>query len=926
MSKVSDQDKIDKFNIFQVYTRIPNLLIYILWGRNNYESEKDRNYIKDHGINFSKLNDINTLHETVEKLSDDQYLKDVDFTTCYDNTVKNEKLNVNVIIQWVLSLLNTNERPIKFPNTNYKSNFDICTFLMEKKLEDPCITDEVKQKIRDNPLTLKFYKRNDIKKIKSEISKIDVFEDEIDNFSEIFDAIKGGGLFFEKPDEGNTKCYDFWTDVQKQITDYKNEHEISHDEAYKIIRKRMSLEELQKILECKNKEDYDEDDKDDLNELDTKTAQSLSEYPDIEEHTTRGVVASSGQVENDFDNKCEALIKSGIFECNFKKLIRNDKLIKKINLYIQLFELINDQENIDKLILLLEKYNEQKKEILSSICGEFKVNGELNELGKCIYNFYAIGKKPKKTESVSKKEPEPHPNPVREPRLTFEELKRWQITELQPKYKDYIDDIEYNDNNKIINATIKVESIIYPRAKTLSILNIPDPRFRDVQKDSNSCGRRALNNLIGNNFFLKGNKGDTFNLGWNGQTNNNLNLAALEHICTAFSMNDTTKKSDLGKEFYSFEFIGKALKVSGFFIKELVSSSIEYRINFIEECSKKNSIKGFILSNSGHWLCIRKEKNNWYFINSFEEDKQVIYSDVPINGNALYYRIYDYFPYMECIIAVFNDMEKIMWNNEEQITDCYQDNKDFIYDLLQIIRPFEPTYMIKYYNWNKPLDTDFNKILDEIIENLDANTQFIIDDRIKTNYLRKWIMFLFTEDGCNRYKLKSENYKELLFNTKKNDPIIQHISLSQDVKSAFNRLEEIRNINESYDGVRKSLNYYKTNPHMIAEEKIKYDQLKELEERLLTKKKTLSPEDHSFNSKFSIIPLEYRETLKEYLDSDNILNDNGQNILNIIKKDQYTIFNMHDLQGGSINNKYYPKYLKYKNKYLELSKLKKSKY
>ncbi len=387
MSKVSDQDIIDKFNIYQFYTRKPILSIYILWGRNNYEKEKVKQFNIDNGINFSKLNDINTLHETVEKLSDDQYLKDVDFTTCYDNTVKNEVLRENVIIKWVLSLLNTDERPIKFPNTNYKSNFDICTFLMEKKLEDPCITDEDKQKIRDNPLILKFYKRNDIKKIKSEISKIDVFEDEIDIFSEIFDAIKGGGLFFEKPDENDEKCYDFWNDIESKILSLDN---LSREDAYKFLRNQLNLQELKKILECKKKDikDYDPGDNDDNDYYNSKLVTVPEFVPEVKQ-----VDLSPETLAVLLKYKCDNEIKKETSKCNFKNLIRNDKLIQKINLYIQLFDLINDQENIDKLILLLEKYNQQKKEILSSICGEFKVNGELNELGKCIYNFYAIGKK-----------------------------------------------------------------------------------------------------------------------------------------------------------------------------------------------------------------------------------------------------------------------------------------------------------------------------------------------------------------------------------------------------------------------------------------------------------------------------------------------------------------------------------------------------
>jgi hypothetical protein len=398
------QEILNSKNIYQYYLGFKNLLIYILWG-----NELDTTIIefyrgKNEELEYDKLKDVTYLHQAIFNISNDDNFKKFNFDIVFENTKKNDRLYNMSKIQWVLSLFK-NEKPIIFPNTDYDSNYDICKFLMKKKMDDPEIIQKNKDEIQKNPLTLKFYKRDDIKKIRSEISKIDVFEDEIDKFFGIFDSAKGGGLFFDEPDKSDTKCYDFWNDIQKQITNYTTDHSISRIEAYKIIRKRMKLVELQKILECKNKKDYDQDDMEDSLVASLKYAQLLEEHDSsTEEYTSRRVVASSGQVKDDIDKSCDAIIKSKILECDFKKLIRNDKLIKKINLYIQLFKLINDPKNIDKLILLFEKYNEQKKEILSSIDDEFKVNGELNELGKCIYKFYATGKKP---EQKLELEPEP---------------------------------------------------------------------------------------------------------------------------------------------------------------------------------------------------------------------------------------------------------------------------------------------------------------------------------------------------------------------------------------------------------------------------------------------------------------------------------------------------------------------------------------
>ena len=138
-------------------------------------------------------------------------------------------------------------------------------------------------------------------------------------------------------------------------------------------------------------------------------------------------------------------------------------------------------------------------------------------------------------------------------------------------------------------------------------------------------------------------------------------------------------------------------------------------------------------------------------------------------------------------------------------------------------------------------------------------------------------------------------------------------------------MEYIRTINQSLFAIETSLFFYVKNPDRKTTEKEVFDKKEELNTKLKSINDKFSDEEREFMYVYSVVPTKYREILKNYLNKTNLKQKN-ENILNIIKKNEYNIHNMDELKGGSITNKYYSKYLKYKNKYLELSKLKKSKY
>jgi hypothetical protein len=188
-----------------------------------------------------------------------------------------------------------------------------------------------------------------------------------------------------------------------------------------------------------------------------------------------------------------------------------------------------------------------------------------------------------------------------------------------------------------------------------------------------------------------------------------------------------------------------------------------------------------------------------------------------------------------------------------------------------------PDLMEKYYNWDKSVDNeDFLSILDEIIKFILENkdTKFEYDENWKDHRLSKmWIMRNLLkpfEDSKTIAKLlldepyNKENLKRFFIQAKLDDPLIKKLALDQEKRDAFNE----------YEIFRKAANAEQT--------------------------------------KF-LVPEKLIKILEEYIDESKKLNQKGLEIFSTF-------------QGGGklINNKYFQKYIKYKNKYLELCKLKKN--
>jgi hypothetical protein len=930
-------------SIFQLFTHFTSFSTYALWGRKDYTPlirNQDLNHLVKTLNNFENFDNIDLLHHAIIDFSDNDKYKEHDFTKHWEN----ENME-NDFFKYLRGLF-TDDKPVKFPSKQCKNNFEICKFLMDKKINDPRLSEENKEKILRNPLTIKIYKKEEIKKILDKINNIDVKDPEIDIFLQKFNEIgntvqNGGRLFFDKPNQDDKKCFNFWNSLQQQIDELK-QIEMSEEDAYKSIRNDLALYKLKKILECKKKkvEEYDEGDTDDLNhykdkggiypfeeelsdeerefmeehanqqneEDENEDTQYMEEYADqptdlnlgsseilIYDPNSREARESEEMM---FKFKCQNEIKKETSKCYFKKLIKINKLIKKINLYIELFELIKDLVNTNELeiikgnIQVLEelkvKYNDKQKKNLSYIDDEFKVNGELNKLGKCIYDYYAIGKEPD-LDPMPKPKPNPDPDPIPSPILPRKWVKPGNRIIRKHGIRNPVLTCYMNALLQAINATdylymdllwtIQISGVLFPLTRyfddTLRDLRNLDKQKEVIDPENTFC--KAA-------WAFMGHKGQADSIDF------------LNRIIGLIKFNP-----DPTNMYHDWNYIN-----SPFFV------SVSYKIPEMDDLPETLTLQELIdLTNDS----IIKNKN-------LDLEKN---DDILKNNMNRYISNPDQRPFF----TSDNDSNPL-YANKEIITLASQNN---IQKLEELLEKNEKIKNQEYTYDNATLKHKANDIFISCTNALRAiksgDQDKLSEQKISDYYLPSNLLYTYVKNEKGKYE-KSK--------IKEEPEIIE--TLSQELQKPFIKIERKTPSNpnpprilEANDTILATRDY---KPYIILENHHKIMTTNNchiiIDDQNFTLKAvimkfggtggghywTYTPQGVGDDSTFINNPHIFRKYCDEgHKDATFYFFEN-----NI----QPTSFIVPEISGGSITNKYYSKYLKYKNKYLELSKLKKSKY
>jgi hypothetical protein len=114
------------------------------------------------------------------------------------------------------------------------------------------MSDLNKQQIIDNPTgLLKLFHKDNIARLIRQF-KPEIKTPEIDVFFDLFNSKKGGKYFFNEPKKPiQDKCYDFWRLVQFKIKFQMEKHNMNYETAYKKIRSRFNPYEVYLLEQCK---------------------------------------------------------------------------------------------------------------------------------------------------------------------------------------------------------------------------------------------------------------------------------------------------------------------------------------------------------------------------------------------------------------------------------------------------------------------------------------------------------------------------------------------------------------------------------------------------------------------------------------------------------------------------------------------------
>lgn len=243
-----------------------DLTIFIYWGRPITPNTPTN-------IDNNRLSDITYLYEAIINLVNKSYYKDYDYYKNFVNTYESETTKeyfIEKTLEPVIFICSLFKNETNFPDIDIDNDIDFCEHLRKKKLEDNTMSDSNKQQIINNPTgLLKLFHKEEISRLMQQF-KLEIKTPEIDAFFDLFNSKKGGKYFFEPEDPIQDKCYDFWKLVQFKINEQMDKYKINREEAYKKIRSRFNPYEIILLEECKRKyvskkllHSYDAEDLDD---------------------------------------------------------------------------------------------------------------------------------------------------------------------------------------------------------------------------------------------------------------------------------------------------------------------------------------------------------------------------------------------------------------------------------------------------------------------------------------------------------------------------------------------------------------------------------------------------------------------------------------------------------------------------------------
>jgi hypothetical protein len=858
---------------------------YVCWGKNYNQDSQILNILFN--SNNDNSHDVNIFYNTIiELVKNDEYTK---FN--YSTFIKNAEPSIP---QFIKDLFTSKGL---FPNSTLTSKIDICKFLRQNKIDnDPNLHSSNKKKLEDSLSSLlKLYYQKEISQVINDILSNTCKDVDLEQFLNDFNVLKGGYKLTKfkggKPIKKSKKNCD---DLIKDINNF--------------IKKYMKGDEVDK------------------------------------------------------------------FKC--LKILINRK--KYIDLLIKLFGFIENKEKIIELNALLDKVNEQIYQIFKGINQLFitddpKIN--LNKLGKYIYksiNEENYDKHDNYEDKDDSDENDSH-------EIDSHEIDSHQV-DSHEDYSSEDDETKLglqgikNDSlecwiNSLLQAIKGCKSLLekFYRIKD----NCREPltnflkSFYDVldlitSKTTSPLNISFFNKQVWESSNIKGqftshSMGDSTDL--------------LEHIIQKLELkNCISNISDFYnvKSEYSGLPILQIVAYSGDDLQKVLNKQVSH--NYLKQDApflilrtklndrqqeftpvktilpKDGNIKVngqmFTLSSvilnirNVHYLTITKEG---YFsdtsrkIGSGPMNKFINENEYGTTYGKFYGNLYFF--------------EKVKKHSLGESPESPESNQQF--DTPQVLDPtiMDQTIMELYYNWDTKIENeDFNVNLNKIIEAVlinKENTKFIWDRKDNIVASKKWIIeYLllplpprtnttltlaeeekeeFTHLNFNKQYNKVD-LTEFLINVKLKDPKIKKLYFSSEIMTAFNDLERIRNTNDSLLANNISLKYFNEHHSFKEDNMDEYLQIEQVNKKLIELSKSFAKDEKTFSNIEKTIPSKFRPILHEFLDGDNKLNKEGKDILDSLKEPTLTRYNF--LVGGKLlNNKYFDKYLKYKNKYLELCKL-----
>ena len=266
-----------------------------------------------------------------------------------------------------------------------------------------------------------------------------------------------------------------------------------------------------------------------------------------------------------------------------------------------------------------------------------------------------------------------------------------------------------------------------------------DKNFYESQSDLQSCGRHALNNLLGGAFFTKGNTKDPYKL-----ENRHQLPIPLNNVCRLLTDNIGDQEGDKLKcqegENYDIDVLRAGLKIAGYNVVE----DIDAEANFSTYSNLKTNPTdiGFLvnLERGLHWAAFQKVDDNTYLLKDSMKSTVSSINDLPkfILQNKLRYTRYLKVAYTGYINPLLKYMEQKQIQDEEtNKAESIAKKKKAIIDEIdktpKILRDLKDRFIFIIKNYEGKSE-DFDKLETRIETSTNLNT---LIKELENDYITK---------------------------------------------------------------------------------------------------------------------------------------------------------------------------------------------